>query len=339
MDAPRDTSSDLFAPSEFTVAGHNADVYFARGVQVLDAEGLDPEVVMEVFARRRALLCGMREVEALLHRVLSECDGEIDRLAEGNWIEPKEVVLRIRAPYRAIGLYETALLGMLSSGTGWATAAAECVEAAGEIPVISFGARHLHPDVSGRMEYAALLGGCTGCATPWGAQLAGIEASGTLPHALILVMGDTLKAAEAFDRAIDEAVTRIVLVDTFTDEADESVRVARALGERLWGVRLDRPSELGGVTPELVQDVRGRLDGEGFTHVRIVVSGGLDAERIRGFVGASAAVDAFGVGSAISGARAIDFTADVKQVDGRAVAKRGRTPGITDSARLEVLEV
>ncbi len=90
MDAPRDTSSDLFTPSEFTVAGHNADVYFARGVQVLDAEGLDPEVVMEVFARRRALLCGMREVEGLLHRVRGvECDCEVERLSEVNWIESK----------------------------------------------------------------------------------------------------------------------------------------------------------------------------------------------------------------------------------------------------------
>ena len=157
--ADRDRAgSDLFAPTDATVAGRNADVYFARSLQVLEAEGLDPEVVVEVFCRRRSLLCGMREAVALLRRVASGNQGWlIEHLPEGSWIEPKEVVLRIRARYRAVGLYETALLGMLSSGTGWATAAAACVEAAGEIPVISFGARHIHPDVSGRPQVLMML--------------------------------------------------------------------------------------------------------------------------------------------------------------------------------------
>lgn len=331
--------SDLFAPTDATVAGGNADVYFARSLQVLKAEGLDPQAVIEVFCRRRSLLCGMREALALLRRVTAGEPGcLVEHLPEGSWIEPKEVVLRIRAPYRVIGLYETALLGMLSSGTGWATAAAACVEVAGDIPVISFGARHIHPDVSGRLEYAAVLGGCVGCATPWGAELAGIEPSGTLPHALILVMGDTLVAAEAFDRAIQKSVNRVVLVDTFRDEADESVRVADAMGSRLWGVRLDTPSELGGVTETLVQEVRSRLDAAGHRSVKIIVSGGLTTTRIRAFREAGARIDAFGVGSAVSAAPPVDFTADVKEVDGVAVAKRGRTPGIAAGERLQQMD-
>lgn len=324
---------DPFAPASATLAGDNADVYFLRSRQILAAEGLNPTVTMEFFTRSRVLLCGMREVHALLARVLPP-SAQVWTLDEATWIDPREVVLRVTAPYREFGLYETAVLGILSSETGWATAAAACVDAAGEIPVISFGARHVHPAVSDRMEYAAMIGGCAGCATPAGARLAGIQPSGTLPHALILAMGDTVRAVEAFDRHIDPTVNRIALVDTFKDEAEESLRVAAALGDRLWGVRLDTPSERGRVTAELVTEVRARLDQAGYGHVRIVVSGGMDPARIRYFREKGAPVDAFGVGSAISGASPIDFTADIKEIDGRPVAKRGRIPGITENPRL-----
>ena len=328
----------LFAPSAATLEGENADVYFRRTARILDAEGLDPVVAAEVFARRRALLCGMREAQALLREALAG-DGEVWSLEEGSWFEPKEVVLRVRARYRRFCLYETALLGMLSSGTGWATAAAACVEAAAGIPVISFGARHLHPDVSSRMEYAACVGGCSGCATTSGARLAGMEPSGTLPHALILVAGDTLEATRMFDRVIEEDVDRIALVDTFLPEPEESVRVAGALKERLWGVRLDTASERGGVTAELVAETRRRLDEAGHRNVRIVASGGIDAGRIRYYVEAGAPVDAFGVGSAISAAPAVDYTMDLKEVDGRPVAKLGRVPGISENPRLKPVSI
>lgn len=328
--------SDRLAPNASTLTGGNADIYLERTRRILEAERENPVVVMEAFARQRGLLGGMREVHALLRQVLP-AGAEVWSLAEGAWFEPLEIALRIQAPYLAFGLYETALLGALASETGWATAAAECVHAANGIPVISFGARHVHPEVSARMEYAACLGGCAGCATPDGAALAGVEATGTIPHALVLVMGDTVRATEAFDRHIDPSVKRIALVDTFRTEADESVRVADALGDRLWAVRLDTPSELGGVTPELVRQVRSRLDEAGHSRVRIVVSGGMTAARIREFYTVGSPVDAFGVGSAISGARAIDFTADVKEVNGRPLAKRGRTPGVTHNPRLKRL--
>ena len=329
-------AEELFAPDEATLAGHNADIYFERSRQILAAENLDPVVVMEVFTRQQALLCGMQEVQALLRRVLPAA-AQVWCLEEGTWIQPLEVVLRIRAPYRHFALYETVLLGMLSSETGWATAAAACVVAAGEVPVVCFGARHVHPQVSARMEYAAGIGGCSGCATPAGAELAGKTASGTLPHALILAMGDTLAAARAFDRHIDPEVRLIVLVDTFMHEAEESVRVANAMGEGLWGVRLDTPSELGGVTVELVREVRQRLDQSGHEHVKIFVSGGLDPQRLQLFRTAAGLVDGFGVGSAISGAGPIDFTADIKEVDNCPVAKRGRMPGIVENPRLQQL--
>ena len=337
--APKMASdSALFAPDEETKSGGNADIYFERGRQILAAENLNPIVTMEFFARRSGILCGMREASALLAHIFKD-ESEVWALNEGSRIEPLEVVLRIRAPYRDFGLYETALLGILSSQTGWASAAAVCVAAAGQVPVVSFGARHIHPRVSAQMEYAAVVGGCQACATPKGAQMAGLTPTGTLPHALILCMGSTVTAARAFDQHIDPEVRRIILVDTFMDEVEESARVAQALGDRLWGVRLDTPSELGGVTVSLVSEVRQRLDQLGFRSTKIVVSGGLNAERIREFVAARAPVDGFGIGSAISSALPIEFTADVKEVDGTPIAKRGRTPGITENLNLQKLQI
>jgi nicotinate phosphoribosyltransferase len=134
-------------------------------------------------------------------------------------------------------------------------------------------------------------------------------------------------------------VPRIVLVDTFKDEAEESLRVAHALGDRLYGIRLDTPSERGRVTPDLVTEIRARLDMEGFGHVRITVSGGLDPERIRVFKDADAPVDFFAVGSHISGAAPIDFTGDIKVIDGVPIAKRGRIPGVTASPRLRPVDL
>ncbi len=322
-----------FAPSDAVLAGRTADVYFLHARDILDAEGLNPNVVMEVFANRAGVLCGMREVVSLLSAVLPK-DGWADAMQEGASIEKGDVVLRIGGPYRAFGIYETAILGTLAHETGWATAARQCVEAAEGVPVFHFGARHVHPDAAARLEYAAMIGGCTGCSTTDGATLSGIEPSGTMPHALILCIGDTVRATQAFDRTVASDVRRIALVDTFTDEAEESLRVARALGNRLWGVRLDTPAERGRVTPALVKEVRARLDQAGYRTVRIVVSGGVGPRDMLAYRTSDAPVDAYGVGHAISGAPPIDFTADIKEIAGKPIAKRGRIPGRTPSARL-----
>ncbi|MDP2953089.1 MAG: nicotinate phosphoribosyltransferase, partial [Chloroflexota bacterium] len=278
--------------------------------------------------------CGILEVKALLSRVLPP-GSEVWALGEGEPFQRKEVVLRITAPYQSYGLYETVYLGMLSHGSGWATAARECVEVAQGIPIVGFGARHVHPLVAGVMDYASIVGGCVSASSVLGARMAGKMAMGTMPHALIICMGDTVAATLAFDKHMPPEVPRISLVDTFKDEAEESLRVAQALKGRLQGVRLDTPSERGRVTPDLVKEVRYRLDLEGFKEVKIFVSGGVDPERIRLFRESEAPVDAYGVGSYISGAHPIDFTADLHEVEGRPVAKRGRLPGITPNPRLK----
>ncbi|MDQ2689860.1 MAG: nicotinate phosphoribosyltransferase [Chloroflexota bacterium] len=335
--------SPHFATASDVLSGDTADVYFDRARTILAAEGLDPVVTMEIFSRGEGVLCGAEEALTYLREIFAEADGEsrpvVESLHDGDRFASREVVMRIQARYSAFGLYETAMLGILASCSGWATAARRIVDAAAPVPVIGFGARHVHPSVADQLDYASVIGGCVGASTPAGARLAGLAPTGTMPHALVLIFGDTVRAAEAFDRHIDPEVPRIILVDTFKDEAEESLRVADALGDRLWGVRLDTPSERGRVTPELVREVRARLDLAGHPNVKIVVSGGLDVDRIGVFKDAGAPVDSYAVGSYISKAPPIDFTGDLKEIDGRPVAKRGRIPGRTENPRLERIDV
>jgi nicotinate phosphoribosyltransferase len=323
-----------FIPQVLTA--DTADVYFLRGRQVLRDIGVNPRVGMEIFPGASGVCCGVRQVVQLLTQV--GFTGEIWALNDGDTVSRGEAVIELFGRYDEFGQYETAVLGLLASSTGWATAAAEVVAAAGEVPVISFGARHIHPNVAGHMDYAAIVGGCVACSTPLGAALSGTEASGTMSHAYILVVGDTIRAAQEFDRVMPPDVPRIVLVDTFNDEAVETVCVAEAMENHLSGVRLDTASERGGVTAGLVKEVRARLDLAGFTHVQILVSGGITPDRIRSFRESGARVDGYGVGSYITAAAPIDHTADIREIEGKPVAKLGRIPGMQRNPRLRRIQ-
>ncbi|MEA3508686.1 MAG: nicotinate phosphoribosyltransferase [Synergistota bacterium] len=319
------------ATHEEILSGKTTDIYFVKTRDVLEACGkCDAPVVAEIFARKPGVFAGLPEVV----RLLDGSGVEMYAVDEGSAFEARDVLMRIHGPYSAFGMFETVILGMLASSTGWATAAEECVKAAGERPVLCFGSRHVHPAVAPVMERAAVrAGGCSGASCILGAKILGVEPSGTIPHAAILIVGDTLRLAQVYDGILPQGDPRTILVDTFKDEAEESLRVARELGERLSGVRLDTPSERGGVTPELVHEVRYRLDHEGYDHVRIFVSGGLNPDTIRRL--ADAGADGFGVGSYIAHATPRDMTMDLKMVDGKPVAKRGRFPGIMKNPRLK----
>jgi len=323
-----------FEIANSVLVGDTADVYFHRTMTILRNEGMNPEVVMEFTPERGGVLGGINEVRSLLTKVLPETGREVWALEEGSAVNRKEVSLRIHAPYVSFGLYETAICGILASCTGWASAARECVEAAQGIPIVSFGARHVHPSVAGIMEYSAVVGGCVAPSSVLGARLTGLTPSGTMPHALVLIMGDTVRAIQAFDRHMPPETPRVALVDTFHDETEESLEVARVMREKLRGVRLDTPKERGGVTPALVQELRSRLDQAGFSHVDIIVSGGMTPDRVREFVETESPVNVFGVGSYISSAPSNNFTADIHEIEGRPAAKRGRIPGITQNGRL-----
>ncbi|WP_372996841.1 nicotinate phosphoribosyltransferase [Lutispora sp.] len=325
-----DENRQIYSASEQEILdGYTTDIYFVRTIDILDHIGIaDKTVTAEIFPRKPGIFAGIQEA----FNILKNKDLEIWALPEGESFNAKETVMRIIGPYREICIYETIILGILASSCGWATAARECREACQDKPFIVFGSRHVHPSVAPVMERAAIIGGANGASNILAAKLLGAEPVGTLPHAAFLIAGDTLTVAEAYDKTMPEEHKRIVLIDTFKDEAEEAVRVAKALGKNLYGIRLDTPSERGGVTPELVREVRARLDLEGYGYVKIFVSGGLYPEKIR--LLSEAGVDSFGIGSYISGASAIDMTMDIKEIEGKPIAKRGRIPGRVENQKL-----
>ena len=317
------------ATHEEITCGATSDLYFIRTRELLKQAGREMvPVVAEIFTTQPGLLCGIEEAIHLLRGK----NVSLWALPEGAEIQSKEVVMRIYGSYDEFAMYETALLGILASSSGWASGSRECRLAAGEKPVFCFGARHLHPAVAPVMERAAIIGGADNCSCILGAKLLGREPSGTVPHAAVLIMGDTVRTALLYDQIMPASSPRTILVDTFKDEAEETIRVAEALGEKLDGVRLDTPGERGGVTPGLVREIRARLDLHGFPKVKILVSGGVTPERIR--LLSEAGADAFGVGSYISAAPPLDMTMDIKEIEGRPMAKRGRIPGITPNSAL-----
>ncbi|MCL2147227.1 MAG: nicotinate phosphoribosyltransferase [Synergistaceae bacterium] len=318
------------ATHEEIISGATTDVYFVKIRGVLEKIGrLNVLVAAEIFARSKGVFAGLQEVKT----ILTQKNLQVEAIAEGESFSAAEVIMTIRGSYADFGIYETTILGILASSCGWATRARECVEAAGGKSVLSFGARHLHPAVSSVMDYIAVkFGGCSGASSILGAKLCGLMPSGTIPHAAVLLTGDTLELARVYDEVLPMGESRTFLVDTFKDEAEETLRLADALGDKLNAVRLDTPGERGGVTAGLVREVRSRLDQAGFNAVKIVVSGGLDPDRIRLLVDAGA--DIFGVGSFISHAEPIDMTMDIKEIEGVNIAKRGRIPGLRSNSRL-----
>ena len=274
---PASNRKFLSAEHDEILSGLTTDIYFVRTSQLLNrVNKAGTPVVAEVFARRQGIFAGTQEVINLFQGRKVE----LWSLPEGTQFEGKEVVMRIEGPYEEFGIYETVLLGILASSSGWATAANEAKRAAGDKPVLCFGARHVHPAVAPVMERCAIIGGADGASCILGAKLAGMEPAGTVPHAFFLIMGDTVEGATLYNEFTPPDASRVIIADTFNDEAIETLRLAEALGDDLEGVRLDTPSERGGVTPELIKEVKYRLEKSGFNHVKIFVSGGLTPERI-----------------------------------------------------------
>ena len=315
--------------------GDRSDVQSQRTQTILRSENVSPEVALEFSPMRDGVLCGIGEVRALLEKVLPETGIEVWALNEGRVMKAGEVALRIRAAYSVIGLYEMTICGMLASSSGWATAARECVNAAGSIPVVCTAPAYAHPNVVPLIDYAAVVGGCVAVSSMLGARLASVTPTGYMQHALPLLLGDTVKALQSYDRHLPPEIPRIAILDTFKDEAEEALNVARAFRDRLRGVNISTPAERGGVTPGLVKEIRAKLDAQGFHHVDIFVTHGANVETIRRFVEEGAPVNGFSVNEAIGGAPPLAFSAEIHEIDGAPIARRGRMPGVTPSPRLD----
>ncbi len=321
-------SESLFhtAKDEDIKAGRITDVYFLRTLEILQRRNITARVVAEVILKSFpagwdwGVLAGIEEVAALL----SGLPITAHAFREGTIFQAMQPVVTVEGRYLDFAHYETALLGLLCQASGVATKAARCKKAASGRPVVSFGARRMHPALAPMVERNAYLGGCDGVAVVKSAELLKLEPSGTMPHSLILMLGDTVVAAQAFHEIVDRAVKRVVLIDTFGDEKMEAVRVAEALGSDLDAVRLDTPASRRGDLVGILREVRWELDLRGFRHVKLFVSGGLDEEEI---LRLNPAADAYGVGTAISNAPVLNFSMDIVEVEGVPLAKRGKLSG------------
>jgi nicotinate phosphoribosyltransferase len=365
MSRPR-LSPDVFQlPVEHMREGYYSDAYFNYTTRILELAGLHARVVMQVFQKsERAVLGGIDEAIA----VIKLCSGryverggewlwedgfpqlKVRTLWDGDEVDPYETVMTIEGDYRLFAHLETVYLGTLTRRTLVSTNVRRMVEAAGDKPILFFPARFDHYRVQTGDGYAAHVAGAIGVSTDAQASWWGGKGIGTVPHGLIAACGgDTVEAARRFADAYYPDVNVVALVDFTNDSVGTSLACARALGERLWGVRLDTAETMvdvalwpamgqfkpTGVAPELVRRVRSALDAEGFQHVKIVVSGGFDAVKIRAFEAAGVPADAYGVGSSLLRGNT-DFTADVVEVDGKPCAKAGRV--YRPNPRLELVE-
>ena len=338
-------------PVERMREGYYSDKYFVRARELLRKDGHRPRVTMQVFGKTQGFLGGIDEAIAILKLCSDRWDElTVSALYDGDSVAPWETVLVIEGPYDVFAHLETLYLGVLARRTRVGTNTHAVVEAARPKQVMFFPARHDHWLVQTGDGYAAHIAGAIGVSTDAQASWWGSEGIGTVPHALIAAYGgDTVLASKKFADLSDPNVALITLVDFDNDCVGTSLKVARALGSRLYVVRLDTSETLvdtsivpqmgafkpTGVNPQLVRNVRDALDREGFQQVKIVVSGGFNVEKIRAFEEQGVPVDMYGVGSSLFQGR-YDFTADVVRVDGRDCAKVGRR--FLPNPRLERVE-
>jgi nicotinate phosphoribosyltransferase len=334
----RDLADRLFwmADQDEVKSAKTTDVYFLNTKEVLAKNHIDSEVVMEVFARDLpypgiwGVLTGVYEVAKLLEGVPVDVwsfdEGSIF-LADSRttFYEP---VMTITGRYRDFVEYENPLLGMLSSSTSVSSKAARYRAAAGERTLISFGTRRAHPALAPLIERGCYVAGFDSVSNVLGAKLLGLEPVGTMPHALVQVVGDQAEAWLLFDRTISKRVPRIALIDTFWDEKSEAIKAFETLGRGLWGVRIDTPSSRRGDLRKIIEEVRWELNIRGGRDVKIIVSGRLSEENL---VQLRDLADGFGIGTAVAYPPVIDFSAKIVQVEQEGVrqyrAKRGGLGG------------
>ncbi|MGZ8783235.1 MAG: quinolinate phosphoribosyl transferase [Gaiellaceae bacterium] len=331
-------------PVEKMREGYYTDAYFNHTRATLLRDGRHPRVVMQLFQRNQAMLGGVDEAIAVLKLCSEDWDAlTVHALHDGDRVEPWETVLTVEGDYTLFAHLETVYLGVLTRRTLITTNTARVVEAANGKPIIFMPARHDHHRVQTGDGYAAYVAGAMigaeiGVTSDAQASWWGGRGVGTVPHALIASYGgNTVLAATKFAEWAPEDMSIVVLVDFENDSVRTALEVARALGPRLWGVRLDTSGQLvdrslwgemgdfdpRGVNERLVRKVRAALDADGFERMKIVASGGFTVDKIEEFERKVVPVDAYGIGSSLIRGQN-DFTADIVMTDGRPSAKVGR---------------
>ncbi len=296
------------------------DKYFIWTEKVLKAKNVNPKVVAEVTTSGWGVLAGLEDALKLLEGL----PVDVYAMPEGSLFFPHEPVITIVGRYLDFARFETSLLGFICHMSGVATQAFRFKLAAGDRKVFSFGTRRMHPAIAAAIERAAYIGGVDGVSNFAAEKYLGIPSMGTMPHAMIICFGSQVKAWKSFDEVVDREVSRTMLVDTYFDEKTEAVMAVENV-ENVNAVRLDTPSSRRGNFRKIIEEVRWELNIRGREDVRIFVSGGLSLSDV---LGLRDIVDAFGVGTSISGAGPIDFALDIVEREGRFAAKRGKRGGM-----------
>ena len=326
-------------PIDKIKSGYYSDDYFLRTAEILNKDNHHPRILMQVFQREHCVLCGVDEAIAIIKTCAFNPENiTIHALHDGDEIAPWETFMTIEGDLADFAHLETVYLGVMARQSRIATNVRRAVQAANGKQVLFFSARYDSYLTQEQDGYAAMVGGIKSFSTDANASAAHLEGLGTIPHALIATYGgDTVAATLAFDKYIDSSVSRIALVDFDNDCVNTSLAVARKLGKKLQGVRLDTSnnmvdktiqSQMGifpptGVCKELVAAVRNALDAGGFDYVKIIVSGGFDADKIAEFEKLKVPVDTYAIGSSFFDGN-INFTADIVLSDGKPCAKAGR---------------
>ncbi len=308
------------------IKGRITDVYFERTLKVLKAKGINPSVRAEFIAKSLpekwpwAIFAGLEEAMYLMKHLPIR----VRAMKEGSVFYPYEPVMEIEGRYQDFCVFETAILGLICQASGVATKAARFKKLAGENPVVSFGARRMHPILAPMIERNAYIGGCDGVAVVKSGELIGEDPTGTMPHALIICFGSTIDALKAYDQVLEPKIKRVALIDTFLDEKFECLNVAEALGKKLFAVRFDTPGSRRGNFYRILEECRWELDMRGYKHIKFYASGGIKEEDIPVL---NPVVDGYGIGTAISNAPVVDYAMDIMEVEGKPRAKRGKWSG------------
>lgn len=242
--------------------------------------------------------------EFLLYLKDLKFNGDIFSIPDGTPIFPNEPVITVRANIIEAQLIETAILTCFNHGSLVTTAAKRITRAAGNIPVMEFGARRARGiDSANEASKYAYIGGCSGTSNVMAAKKNNIPCLGTMAHSLIC---DNDSEYEAFlNYAKNNPNNCIFLVDTYDtlkSGIPNAIKVANEYlkpnGLQFKGIRIDS-----GDLAYLSKQARKMLDEAGYTDAKICLSNGLDEKTIESLISQGAIFDSLGVGDNISASK------------------------------------
>ena len=315
--------------------------YFLKSNKIVKENEPNHNVTMQWFQRRDdSKLCGVDEAIALLHTfAIHPEELVIEALNDGDIIQANEPVLKVTGKYENFGFLESVIDGVLARRTSVCTNVYNVMKVIGDTPIFSMADRQddYHTQIGD--GYATYVGGIAKVSTDAQGYWYGGKGMGTMPHALIQICGgDVCKAADIYLKSFpEEKVT--ALIDYHNNVVRDSLILAKHLGHKLNGVRVDTSKSLvdhyfddkdtsdfdpHGVCKELIFALRKALDDAGFDYVKITVSSSFSAEKISEWKKAGVPVSMYGVGTYFVNNTTCGFTGDLVMLDGKGEAKEGR---------------